>query len=81
MASRGCTDSRIAAIKVSAVSNATFASLSLTSPADPVTPLNLPFDAAGNLLPDRVRPNQAGFGAANAYQNPRTIQAYIRFAF
>jgi len=55
--------------------------LQLSSPADPITPLNLPFDANGNLLPNRVRPNQAGFGAVNAYQAPRTIQAYIRFGF
>ncbi|CAN5877129.1 hypothetical protein BH24ACI4_BH24ACI4_21100 [soil metagenome] len=55
--------------------------LQLTSPADPVTPLNLPFDANGNLLPNRVRPNQAGFGAITGYQTPRTIQAYIRFGF
>jgi hypothetical protein len=57
------------------------ASMNLSSPADPSTILNLPFDANGNLLPNRVRPNQAGFGAVNAYQAPRTIQAYIRFAF
>jgi hypothetical protein len=56
-------------------------SLSLSSPADPVTPQNLPFDANGNLLPNRVRPNQAGFGAVNAYQAPRTIQLYVRFSF
>ena len=55
--------------------------LQLSSPDDPVTPLNLPFDAAGNLLPNRVRPNQAGFGAVTNYQAPRTIQAYIRFGF
>jgi hypothetical protein len=55
--------------------------LQLSSPADPVTPLNLPFDADGNLLPNRVRPNQAGFGAVTGYQAPRTIQAYIRFGF
>jgi hypothetical protein len=55
--------------------------LQLTSPSDPVTPVNLPFDANGNLLPNRVRPNQAGFGAATAFQDPRTIQAYVRFSF
>jgi hypothetical protein len=55
--------------------------LNLTSPSDPITPLNLPYDAAGNILPNRVRPNQAGFGAANAYQTARNIQAYIRFSF
>ena len=52
-----------------------------TSVADPVTALNLPFDSAGNLLPTRVKPNQAGFGAVNAYQAARNIQAYVRFSF
>jgi Carboxypeptidase regulatory-like domain len=55
--------------------------LSLSSPADPVTPLNLPFGPDGNVLPNRVRPNQAGFGAATNFQAPRTIQGYIRFGF
>jgi hypothetical protein len=55
--------------------------LQLSSTADPVTPLNLPFDANGNLLPNRVQPNQAGFGAANNYQAPRTIQVYVRLGF
>jgi Carboxypeptidase regulatory-like domain len=55
--------------------------LQLSSPADPVTPLNLPFDANGDVLPNRVRPNQAGFGAVQTWQAPRTIQAYIRFGF
>ena len=30
--------------------------MNLTSPADPVTITNLPYDAAGNILPTRVRP-------------------------
>jgi hypothetical protein len=55
--------------------------LQLSSPADPVTPLNLPLDASGNVLPNRVRPNQAGFGAVSGYQAARTIEAYIRFGF
>jgi hypothetical protein len=55
--------------------------LQLSSPADPVTPLNLPFGPDGNVLPNRVRPNQAGFGAATAFQTARSIQAYIRFGF
>jgi hypothetical protein len=55
--------------------------LNLTSPSDPVTPLNLPYDANGNILPNRVRPNQAGFGAATTYQTARNIQGYIRFSF
>ena len=55
--------------------------LTLSNPNDPVTALNLPYDAAGNILPTRVRPNQAGFGAVNAYQAARNVQAYIRFSF
>jgi Carboxypeptidase regulatory-like domain len=55
--------------------------MNLSSPSDPVTITNLPFDANGNLLPTRTRPSQAGFGAVNNYQLPRTIQAYIRFSF
>jgi hypothetical protein len=55
--------------------------LQLSSTADPVTPLNLPFDANGNVLPNRVRPNQAGFGAVTGYPAPRTVQGYIRFGF
>jgi len=55
--------------------------LNLTSPSDPVTPLNLPYDSNGNILPTRVRPNQAGFGAVTTYQTARNIQAYIRFSF
>ena len=42
---------------------------------------NVVHGAIGNLLPNRVRPNQAGFGAVTGYQAPRTIQAYIRFGF
>ena len=48
---------------------------------DPVTPLNLPYDATGAILPNRVRPSQAGFGAVNAYQTSRNVQGYIRFSF
>jgi hypothetical protein len=56
-------------------------SLTLSSPNDPVTPQNLPFDAAGNLIPARSLPRGAGFGVANAYQAPRSIQAQVRFSF
>jgi Carboxypeptidase regulatory-like domain len=57
-------------------------SLTLTNPTDPVTPQNLPYDpATGQILPNRVRPNQAGFGAVNSYQAARNIQGYIRFSF
>jgi hypothetical protein len=55
--------------------------LSLTSPNDPVTPQNLPFDANGNLIASRSIPRGAGFGVANNYQSPRSIQGQIRFRF
>ncbi len=55
--------------------------MNLTNPGDPSTILNLPFDANGNLLPNRVRPNQAGFGAVSGYQGARSIQGQIRFSF
>ncbi len=55
--------------------------LALTSPNDPVTATNLPYDAAGNPIAARLRPAGAGFGVANAYQLPRRVQAYLRFSF
>src|SRR5262249_13111726 len=42
--------------------------MQLSSTSDPLTILNLPFDSSGNLKPDRVKPNQAGFGAVSGYQ-------------
>ena len=55
--------------------------MNLTTTADPVTITNLPYDAQGNILPNRVRPNQAGFGQAQTWQNPRTVQMQVRFSF
>jgi len=55
--------------------------LTLASPTDPVTPLNLPYDSTGAILPNRVLLSQAGFGAVNAYQAARNVQGYIRFSF
>jgi hypothetical protein len=55
--------------------------INLSSPADPVTATNLPYDANGNVIDSRSRPRGAGFGVANAYQNPRNLQAQIRFSF
>jgi hypothetical protein len=55
--------------------------VSLASPSDPVTALNLPFDAAGNLIPARSLPRGAGFGVATNYQAPRSVQVQIRFSF
>ena len=46
-----------------------------------MTATNLPFDANGNLIDTRSRPRGAGFGVATNYQNPRTVQAQIRFSF
>ena len=56
-------------------------SMTLASPADPVTITNLPYDANGNLVDSRSRPRGAGFGVATVYQNPRTVQALVRFSF
>jgi len=67
-------------------------SLGLTTTTDPITPTNLPFDTTGTgantvdgkpggLLTNRVRPNQAGFGAVSSWQNPRTVQVQARFSF
>ena len=55
--------------------------MNLSSPADPVTITNLPYDAQGNILPNRVRPASSGFGQANAWQNPRAVQVQVRFSF
>jgi hypothetical protein len=55
--------------------------LALTTPNDPVTPQNLPFDANGNPIPSRTIPRGAGFGVANNFQNPRTVQLQLRFSF
>lgn len=55
--------------------------MELSSPADPGTILNLPFDAQGNVIPARAVPKGAGFGVANVYQSPRTIQIQVRVTF
>jgi hypothetical protein len=56
--------------------------MNLSNPGDPVTITNLPYDpATGAILPARVRPSNAGFGQANAWQAPRTMQFQIRFSF
>ncbi len=55
--------------------------MNLSSPNDPVTITNLPFDANGNLIASRSRPRDAGFGVANGYMAPRTVQAQVRFQF
>lgn len=57
------------------------ASMTLSNPNDPVTPQNLPYDAAGNLIVSRSLPRGAGFGVANNYQNARSVQGQVRFSF
>jgi hypothetical protein len=47
----------------------------------PTSVTNLPFDANGELIDARSRPRGAGFGVANGYQSPRTIQLQLRFEF
>jgi hypothetical protein len=55
--------------------------MNLTSPSNPTTIQNLPFDSAGNVIASRSLPRGAGFGVATGYQSPRTMQFTIRFAF
>ena len=54
--------------------------VSLASPLDG-TMANLPYDASGTTVVSRSLPKNAGFGVANGYQAPRTLQAQIRFSF
>ena len=55
--------------------------MNLSSPSDPVTITNLPYDANGNVIPNRSLPRNAGFGVANEYQRERRVQAQVRFSF
>ena len=55
--------------------------MQLNSPNDPVTIVNLPVDANGNVIAARTKPNGAGFGMATTFQTPRTVQLQIRFGF
>jgi len=68
--------------------------LQLNTPADPVTNVQPAFDPVTGLLndgvnltstgavsPNRSQPKNAGFGVANAFQAPRSIQLQVRFAF
>jgi len=56
-------------------------SMTLSSPADPTTILNLPYNADGSVRPTFALPRGGGFGVATAYQAPRTMQFQIRFSF
>jgi outer membrane receptor protein involved in Fe transport len=55
--------------------------MQMANPAANTVITNLPFDAAGNVVDARSRPRGAGFGVATDYQNPRTVQLQLRFAF
>jgi Carboxypeptidase regulatory-like domain len=68
--------------------------LQLSNPNDPLTNTAPVFDpvtgllnngvnltSTGALSPNRTLPKNAGFGVANAYQAPRSLQAQIRFSF
>jgi len=57
------------------------ASMTLSSPADPLTIQNSPFNPDGSVIAARAVPRGAGFGVASAYQAPRTMQLQIRFMF
>jgi hypothetical protein len=54
--------------------------INFQSPTDQ-TVTNPQFDANGNLVPTRVRPADAGFGAATSAFALRSMQAQIRFQF
>jgi hypothetical protein len=57
------------------------ASMQMASLATADTAINLPYDANGNLIGNRDRPQGAGFGVATAAAPLRTVQAQIRFQF
>jgi len=57
------------------------ASMSIASLSTPTVATNLPYDDTGTLIANRSLPKNAGFGVANAYQDPRTVQFQVRFAF
>jgi Carboxypeptidase regulatory-like domain len=68
-------------LPTTSATNGRVTTLTLSNPNDPATIVNNQFNADGTLNQTRARPQNAGFGAANAWQNPRTVQAYIRFKF
>jgi hypothetical protein len=68
--------------------------LQLNTPADALTNVQPAFDPVTGLLnngvnltstgavsPNRSQPKNAGFGVANGFQAPRSIQLQVRFAF
>jgi hypothetical protein len=63
------------------VINARNNTLTLSSPADPATIRNNQYNADGTLNVSRVRPVDAGFGAATGALPMRTMQMQLRFIF
>jgi hypothetical protein len=55
--------------------------MTLASPADPVNISNLPYDASGNILPNRAKPSGSGFGQVQTWQAARSMQFQVRFSF
>ena len=64
----------------SAITNRVTA-MQLSSPNDPITIQNSPFNADGSVNAARSLPRGAGFGVANGYQTPRSMQLQLRFSF
>ena len=54
--------------------------MTLNNPIDQVLQNNQ-FNADGTLNQSRVKPQSSGFGAANGWTNPLSVQAQIRFGF
>ncbi len=54
--------------------------VNIQSPTDP-TVTNPQYNPDGSLVPTRIRPADAGFGAATSAFNLRSMQAQIRFQF
>jgi hypothetical protein len=64
----------------SVVYNARQTQLQLTNPTDQVV-RNAQYNADGSLNSARVRPRDAGFGAATGAQDMRSVQIQLRFQF
>jgi hypothetical protein len=55
-------------------------SVQFTSPTN-LTVVNSQFNADGSLNQSRLKPNNAGFGAANSARTLRNLQLQLRFQF
>ena len=62
------------------VINARQTQVQYNSPTD-LTLRNSQFLADGSVDPARLKPNNAGFGAATGAQNMRNLQLTVRFQF